>query len=159
MKMTFRKHVFLAVLGLGIALLPVAGQLVPVQTSPSGQRSAMGAVQSQVSALQNATQSAPNFVTGGYDMVWQQFQSLRNAFNGLAYSLSPQQAANGANEMAELSSGLDIIQEAFGNYQNDVASGRSPNAALDDMCQVLYQASGVWLQEFNQDCSRMGVGW
>lgn len=159
MKVTFRKSVSLVVLGLSLALLPVAGQLEPVQTSPGGQRTAMGAVRSQVTALRNATRSAPNFVNGGYDTVWQHFQSLRNAFTGFTMTLSPRQAAMGANDIAELNAGLDVIQEAFGNYENDVASGRSPNVALGDMCQVLYQASAVWLREFNQDCSRLGVGW
>jgi len=159
MKRTIGKSSIGIVLALCVALLPVSGQFVSPETSPSGQRSAMNGVRSQVSVLQNTTRSAPNFMNGGYDMVWQQFQSLRDAFAGFMHSLNPRQAALGANDIAELNAGLDILQEAFANYQNDVASGRSPNAALDDMCQVLYQASGVWLREFNQDCSRLGVGW
>jgi len=159
MKNTLRKSSLAIALTLSFALLPVSGQFMPIQSSPGAQRSAMGAVRSQVGALQNATQTAPDYVTGAYGLVYQQFQSLRGAFNGLTFTLNPQQAANGANEIAELSGGLDIIQEAFGNYQNDVASGRSPSAALLDMCQVLGQAAGVWLQEFNQDCSQMRLGW
>ena len=162
MNTAIRKHsnyTFLAVLALCFVLLPVAGQFVPVQTSAGGQRSAMGAVRSQVGALQNATRTARNFVTGGYDVVWQQFDSLRNAFSDFLLSLSPRQTSDGANELAELNSGLHIIGEAFSNYQNDIESGRSPKAALDDLCQVLNQASRVWLQEFNKDCSRLHVGW
>ena len=147
------------VLALCFVLLPVSGQFIPMETSPGAQRTAMGAVRSQVDVLRNSTRTARHLVNGGYEMVWQQFQSLRNAFTGLTMSLNPRQAALGANDIAELNAGLDILQEAFTNYQNDVASGRSPDAALNDMCQVLYQASGVWLREFNQDCSRLGVGW
>jgi len=154
-----RRCWFLIVLSFCFVLPPLDGQLVPVQTSAGAQRSAMGTVRSQVGSLKNATRNAPNFVTGGYDLVWEQFQFLRNAFSGLLTTLNPRQASDGANEWAELNSGLDIIQEAFNNYQNDVASGRSPNSAMDDLCQILYRASGLWLQEFNRDCSRLHVGW
>ena len=158
MKTNIRKYWFLSALAVCVALLPVAGQLVPVQTSAGAQRSAMGDVRSQVSALKNATRTAPNIVSGGDGLLWQQFQYLRSAFSGLLQTLNARQASGGANEFAELNSGLDIIQEAFSNYQNDVDSGRSPNGALNDLCQVLYQSSGVWLQEFNKDCSRLRVG-
>jgi len=160
MNTNIRKYWFLIALALCFVLLPLAGQLVPVQTSAGGQRSAMGAVRSQVTALKNATRTAPNFLSGGsgHGLLWQEFESLRSAFSGLLQTLNARQASDGANEFAELNGGLDIIQEAFSNYQNDVDSGRSPNRALDDLCQVLYQASGVWLQEFNKDCSRLRVG-
>ena len=65
----------------------------------------------------------------------------------------------GANELAELDAGLGILEEAFTNYQQDVADGQSSTSAFNNMCQVLRQASGVWLQEFNSDCSRLQVGW
>ena len=158
MNINNRKYWFLSALALCLVLLPVAGQFVPVQTSAGAQRSAMGAVRAQASALKNATRTAPNIVSGGDGLLWQQFQSLRSTFSGLLQTLNARQASDGANEFAELNSGLDIIQEAFSNYQNDVDSGRSPNGALNDLCQILYQASGVWLQEFNKDCSRLRVG-
>ena len=160
MNINIRKYWYLLALALCFVLLPLAGQLVPVQTSAGAQRSAMGAVRSQVTALKNATRTAPNFTSGGsgHDLLWQQFQSLRSAFGELLQTLNSRQASDGANEFAELNGALDIIQEAFNNYQNDVDSGRSPNVALRDLCQVLYQASGVWLQEFNKDCSRLRVG-
>ena len=107
--------------------------------------------------MQNATRTAGNF-TDGVGLVWQQFQYLRASYEGFTATLNPQQLANGANELAELSAGLDILQESFANYQNDVGGGRSANAALAELCQVLRQASGVWLQELNKDCARLGVG-
>jgi hypothetical protein len=147
-------------LALCFVLLPLAAQLMPVQTSAGAQRSAMGAVRSHVIALKNATRTAPNFASGGsgHDLLWQQFQFLRSGFGELLQTLNARQASDGANDFAELNGGLDILQEAFSNYQNDLDSGRSPNGALRDLCQILYQASGVWLQEFNKDCSRLRVG-
>jgi hypothetical protein len=67
--------------------------------------------------------------------------------------------AQGANDLAELDAGLGIIQEAFNNYQEAVAAGQNANSALRDMCQVLREASQVWLQELNNRCSKLRVGW
>ena len=61
--------------------------------------------------------------------------------------------------MAELDSGLDIIQEAFTDYQTAVANGQSDSSAFANMCQVLNEAMGVWGQEFKQDCRQLRVGW
>jgi hypothetical protein len=130
-----------------------------VPTTPSAQRNALNAVRSQVGWLQNATRSAPGYVGTGADMLWQQFQQLRGAYNGFTMTLNPQQVAYGANELAELSAGLDILQEAFANYQDDLANGRSDRLALNDLCQVLQQGSQVWLQQLNRNCSKIRVGW
>ena len=73
-------------------------------------------------------------------------------------TLNPQQRAYGANAFAELDAGLDILQEAFTNFQNDVGAGRNPRSAFRDMCQVLRQASQVWAQQLNKDCSSLRVG-
>jgi len=65
----------------------------------------------------------------------------------------------GANQVAELDSGLDIIQEAFADYQNAVANGQSDSSAFANMKQVLNEAMGVWVQEFKKDCRQLRVGW
>jgi hypothetical protein len=131
----------------------------PTPNTPMAQRSAQQAVQSQVNWFQNSTRTASNYGDGGYGQVWQQFQVLRGAYGAFKGTLSQQQVNAGANELAELDGGLDILQEAFSNYQQEVAAGQSSASAFNNMCQVLYQASGVWLQEFNRDCSRLRVGW
>jgi hypothetical protein len=64
----------------------------------------------------------------------------------------------GANALAELDAGLDIINEAFTNYQNDVAAGREGRTALRDMCEVLREAVQVWAQELEKTSSRLRVG-
>jgi hypothetical protein len=128
-------------------------------TTPDAQRNALGAVRSQVNWLQNATRTAPNNISGGYGNVQQQFQALRAAYTGLTHTLNPQQSAQGANDLAELDAGLGIIQEAFTNYQEAVAAGQAPNSALRDLCQILREASQVWLQELNQRCAKLRVGW
>ena len=172
MRRPIHKSVWSAVLVFLLLLTPISPRVLRAQFPPYGmpppgmgvptdantQRNAMANVRNAVGWLQNATRTASNYRTGGDGMVWQQFQGLRNAFNGLTMTLNPQQAATGANEMAELSAGLDIMQEAFSNYQEDVAAGRPASLALSDMCQVLRQAAGVWLQEFNKDCARLRVG-
>ena len=129
-----------------------------VPTTPAAQRNALNLVRSQVGWLQNATRTAPR--TGdGVGLLWQQFQSLRQAFTDFTATLNARQQSEGANELVELSGGLDIIQEAFTNYQDDVASGRSTYTALSDLGQVLSQAAAVWLQQLNGDASKLQVGW
>jgi hypothetical protein len=135
------------------------GPMTPIPTTPNSQRNALSNVRSRVSWLQNATRSAPSYANNGAQMLWQQFQSLRESYSTFTQTLNAQQAAYGGNELAELGAGLDIIQEAFNNYQDDLASGRYPATAMSDLCQVLQEASAAWLQELNQDCARLRVGW
>jgi hypothetical protein len=132
---------------------------VAPQTTPMAQRNAMNLVVNQVSWFQNATRTASSYSGNGYGLVVQQFQTVRDQYNGFKSTLNPQQLTNGANQLAELDSGLDIIQEAFTDYQNAVANGQSNNSAFANMCQVLNQAMGVWIQEYKQDCSQLRVGW
>lgn len=128
-------------------------------TTPDAQRNALNTVRSQVNWLQNATRTSPSYGEAGYGNLWSQFEALRGAYNGLTQTLNPQQLARGANDLAELGAGLDIIQEAFTNYQEAVAAGQSPTAALRDTCQILREASQVWLRELNNRCARLRVGW
>ena len=65
----------------------------------------------------------------------------------------------GANQLAELDSGLDIIQEAFTDYQNAVANGQSQWSAFANMTRVLNEAMRVWVQELRRDCQQLRVGW
>jgi hypothetical protein len=130
-----------------------------VNNAPDAQRNAMNAVRTQVSFLQNATRTASHYPNNPVQMVWDQFQSLRAQYNNFTATLSPRQQADFANEWSELGAGLDIIQEAFGNYQQDVADGRSSAVALSDLCRVMSQAARVWLQQFNATASDARVGW
>ena len=136
---------------------PPPGGLTP--NTPMAQRSALQTVLAQVRWFQNSTQTASNYGDGGSGLVWQQFQVLRGAYSAFKSTLFPQQLSSGANELAELDAGLDILQEAFTNYQQEVADGQSSTSAFNSMCQVLYQASGVWLQELNSGSARLRVGW
>ena len=168
MKVISRKNTVLAGVSLVIGLACICPQLLraqpaglPTDAAPTadGQRNAFSGVQSQAVWLQNACRSAPNFRTGGYDMLWEKFQGLRGAYNAFKSLLSPQQMKKGANELAELGAGLDILQEAFTDYQEDLVSGQSSPSAFVNMCQVLRDATGVWLQELNKDSQRLRVGW
>jgi hypothetical protein len=133
--------------------------VMPAPNNSMAQQNALRTVQSQVNWFQNSTRTASSYQTGAYGYVWQQFQTLCGAYNAFKSSLTPQQLDRGANELAELDAGLGILQEAFSNYQQDLADGQSTGTALNNMCQVLYQASGVWLQEFNSVSNRLHVGW
>jgi hypothetical protein len=125
-------------------------------TTPTAQRNALNFLRSQVTWFRNATQNAPRFASG-YDKLWGQFQSVRNAFNAFKRTLRPHNMAVAANELAELEAGLDIIQEAFFDYQQDVGSGRLANVALRNLSQVLDQAAGVWLEELDRVARQLGL--
>jgi hypothetical protein len=165
MKSTFKTKGWLGSAGLALLLTIFAPIQVlavwpfaPVPTTPTSQRTAINKVRSQVDWLQNATRTAPRFATGGYGILLQQFNALRANFINFTHTLNDQQLAQGANDLAELDAGLDIIQQAFWNYQEAVAAGQSENLALRDMGQVLHQASRVWLQEFNSVSARLRAG-
>src|SRR5258705_4107764 len=82
-------------------------------TTPTAQRNALNALRAQVNWFRNATRTAPNYATGNYDYVWQQFQRLRRAYDEFKATLTPKQSASGANELVELDAGLNILEEAF----------------------------------------------
>jgi hypothetical protein len=130
----------------------------PGPVTPQAQRNALGALRSQIKFFQNTTRTAPNYGPAGYDNVLSQFEALRGAYNAFKQTLNPSQLQKGANALAELDAGLDIINEAFTNYQNDVAAGREARTALREMCEVLRAAVQVWAQELDKTCSRLRVG-
>ncbi len=128
-------------------------------TTPMAQRNALNLVLNQVTWFQNATRTASSYTGGGYGLLVQQFQAVRTQYNGFKSTLTPQQLASSANQLAELDAGLDIIQEAFTDYQTAVANGQSSNTAAANLRQVLNEAIRVWTQELKQDCRQMRVGW
>ena len=129
------------------------------QTTPMAQRNAMNLVFNQIKWFQNATRTAGSYGGGGYGMLAQQFQAVRDQYAGFKTTLNPQQLNNGANQLAELDSGLDIIAEAFNDYQTALANGQSDITAFNNLRQVLNEAMGVWAQEFKQTCNQLNVGW
>ena len=140
--------------------LHVAAQLsFGVPTTPDAQRNALNAVQSQVKWLHNATRTAPDLGAQGYGNIRQQFDGLRAAYGGLKTTLTPEQLAYGANDLAEMDAGLDILQDAFCNYEQDIADGRPPGPALNKMCQAVRQGSDLWLQELKRKAERLRIGW
>ena len=167
MKTFDKKLVLPAALGLLVSLAALYGNRVSAQapwpfappTTPMAQRNAMNLVINQVNWFQNATRTASSYAGGGYGLLVQQFQAVRSQYAGFRSTLSPQQLNSGANQVAELDSGLDIIQEAFTDYQSAVANGQSGNSAFSNMRQVLNEAMGVWVREFRRDCGQLRVGW
>ncbi len=127
--------------------------------SPDDQRNALNAVRGQVGWLQNATRTAPGYGPNAYEMVARQFRALRLTFNGLKSTLTPQQLMYGGNDLAELEAGLDILEEAFAIYQEEVGAGRAPMVTLRSMCDVLARGSVVWVKELEKVGSRMRIGW
>jgi hypothetical protein len=61
--------------------------------------------------------------------------------------------------LAELDAGLDIIQEAFANYQQDLAAGQAFGPTMHNLCRVVREGSALWLQELNKTGARLHVGW
>lgn len=82
---------------------------------------------------------------------------VRDAYRAFHSTLTPPQLSAAANELAELNAGLDIIQEGFAEYQNDVGTGRTANAAFRGMSQALDEAAVVWLQELDRVASQLGI--
>jgi hypothetical protein len=130
-----------------------------VSNAPDTQRNAMNAVRTQAGYLQNATRVALSYGDNAVQTLSDQFQALCRQYNSFTATLTPPQQAGFANEWSELSVGLDIIQEAFANYQQDLANGRSRPAALSDLRRVLSEATRMWLREFNATVSQARVGW
>jgi hypothetical protein len=168
MKSCTKKLALPAVLGLLVSFAVLYANLVSAQapwpfaapTTPMAQRNAMNLMVNQVSWFQNATRTASSYAGGGgYGLLVQQFQAVRDQYAGFKSTLNPQQLSSGANQVAELDSGLDIIQEAFTDYQTAVANGQSDASAFANMKQVLNEAMGVWVQEFKKDCRQLRVGW
>ena len=142
----------------GPACAQLAGPFAP-PTTPMAQRNAMNLVLNQLNWFQNATRTASAQANSGYGLLMQQFQAVRDQYAGFKSTLTPQQLSAGANLLAELDAGLDIIQEAFTDYQAAVSNGQSIHSALTNLCGVLNEASRVWGQEFKQDCRQLRVGW
>jgi hypothetical protein len=167
MKPITKKLALPAGLGLLVSLGALCANLVCAQapwpfappTTPMAQRNAMNLVLNQINWFQNATRSASSLYNNGYGLLTQQFQAVRDQYAGFKSTLNPQQLSSGANRLAELDAGLDIIQEAFTDYQTGVANGQSTYTALANMRRVLNKAIGVWAQEFKQDCRQLQVGW
>jgi len=128
-------------------------------TSPMAQRNALNLLLNQVNWFQNASRSGSSYPDGGYGLLVHQFQAVRDQYNGFKSTLTPQQLASSTNQLAELDAGLDIIQEAFTDYQTAVANGQSSNTASASLCQVLNEAIQVWAQELKQNCRLLQVGW
>jgi hypothetical protein len=139
-------------------LLVAAQSVFGVRTTPGAQRNALNTVQSQVKWLHNATRTAPNLRAQGYGNIRQQFDALRSAYSGLKNTLTSQQLAYGAYDLAELDAGLDILQGAFSNYEQDIAEGQPLGPALQKLCQAVRQGSDLWLQELKRKAARLRIG-
>jgi hypothetical protein len=128
-------------------------------TNPMAQRNAQNLLLNQVKWFQNAARGASSYRGGDYGLLFQQFQAVRDQYNGFKSTLTPQQLASGANQLAELDVGLVNIQGAFTEYQTAVANGQSSNTASAHLRQVLNKAIRVWTRELKQDCRQLRVGW
>src|ERR1039458_4734251 len=78
-------------------------------TNPLAQHNALNLLLNQVNWFQNAARSASSNPGGAYGLLVHQFQAVRDQYNGLKSSLTSQQLASSANQLAELDAGLDII--------------------------------------------------
>jgi hypothetical protein len=127
-----------------------------VQTTPMAQNNARNLVLNQVKLCQNSTRASSYM--NGYGLLSQRFQEVRNQYAGFKGTLTPSQLGYGGNRLADLDAGLDIIQEAFTDYQTAVANGQPPSHAFNNLKQVLNRALGAWAQEFKQVCNQLRVG-
>ena len=70
------------------------------------------------------------------------FRALYIDYAGFKGTLTMEQSVYGGNRLAELDAGLDIIQEAFANYQTALGNGQAPHHAFNNLKQVLSHAVG-----------------
>ena len=84
---------------------------------------------------------------------------MTSQYDGFKSTLAPQQLASSANQLAELDAGLDLIQQAFTDYQTAVANGQSSNTASANLRQVLNEAIRIWTQELKRGRRQLRVGW
>jgi hypothetical protein len=142
------------------ALLPVlaSAQFQPAIASRQAQRNALGMLRTPINLFQNATRTAPNYGQQAYGNMFGQFQQLRAAYEALKQTLDAQQYERGANTLAELDAGFDILSEAFTYYQNDIAEGRPAGTAIRDMCRILREGVQIWSREFNRSVSALRIG-
>jgi len=153
-------------LGLLVSLVVSWASVVNIQaqapfappTNPMAQHNALNLLLNQVNWFQNATRSASSHPGGGYGLLVHQFQAVRDQYNGFKSTLTPQQLTSSANQLAELDAGLDIIQQAFTDYQTAVANGQTSNTASANLRQVLNESIRVWTQELKQDRRQLRVG-
>jgi hypothetical protein len=127
-------------------------------TNPMAQRNALNLLLNQVNWFENAARGASSYPSGGYGLLVQQFQAVRDRYNGFKSTLTPQQLASNTNQLAELDAGLDIIQEAFTNYQTAVANGQSSNPASANLRLALNKAIQVWTHKLKQYRRQLRVG-
>ena len=162
MKFTFRKFTLpfgtLAVLWASVLHIQAQTPFEP-PTTPMAQRNAMNLVVNQANLFQNATGSASSYAGLGYGLLVRQIQALRNQYGAFVSTLTLEQLASGASQLAELEAGLEMIEGAFSDSLTAVANGQSSNTASAHLRRVLNEAIRVWTQEFKQQTRQLQVGW
>jgi hypothetical protein len=128
-------------------------------TDPMAQRNARNLVLNQIKWFQSTTRTAGSYVGGGYGNLVQQYQAVGAQWASFKATLTPQQSDASGNEVAELDAGLEIIGEAFTDYQTAAANGQSEVTALNNLRRVLNQAMAAWGQQFNRTCRQLRAGW
>jgi hypothetical protein len=142
------------------SIVGAQAQWLEARTTPTAQRNALNLVLNQVNWFQNSTRTATSYADGGgYGLLLQHFQAVRDQYTALKRTLTPQQLTSSGGQLAELDAGLDIIEQAFTGYQANVSSGQPSHAALASMCRGLNEALGMWARELKQDCRQSRVGW
>jgi hypothetical protein len=118
------------------------------------QRNTLRAVFAQVDWFRNATRTAPNFPFGGCQMLQDQFELLRAQYNNqLKSTLTARQLTLGANDLAELDAGLDVIEEALVSLQSG-----ADRFVFSKMCRVLNEAMREWGKEMDRVSRRLKIG-
>ncbi len=155
MKPPSGKIILAAILGLVPALglfdppsLQAQADVRPPYIPYYRQRISLLPLQNQIAQFQRTCRRAPGyFKNGGYDMLRNEFQALRTSYSAFKDTLSPNQLYEGANDLAELDSALDIIQESFTNYQKESANTLAPSATFGNLANVLSRSVKVWSQQ------------
>lgn len=112
---------------------------------PYGHRASLVPLQMQLEEFQKTCRRAPGYYNqGGYEMLRKQFQVVRSTYASFKDTLGPNQLYEGANDLAELDAGLDVIEESFTSYQKERKNTFPASAGFDSLCNVLSRSVKAW---------------
>lgn len=147
--------VLLALLICSIFAPKTSGILVaPASSSISdSQRNAMDSVLGAGDILCGQAMAVSRSPDMRMDQILQKFDDLRASYMNFKTTLTPQQLSYAAAEIADLDSGLQIINELFTSNPQEAVTGQTLRDNMLVKMRALNDAVRAWCVKFRYDCS------
>lgn len=161
MKTISPRSIYIVLTAVVLLAIPGPGQVGAqsrLQPVPVNQRQLFNQLQRQLEMFADLTRNAVKVNQPPDVILWHEFERICMSFERLESSLAPIQLDRGANDLADLNAGLDIIAEAFPNFQKDLDRGRPVPEAVRTLCQVLRDAMKLWGQQLSRVAHRLQIG-